>query len=126
MDVDALATFVRVVERRSFSATATEAGVTPSSISKKIARLEQDVGAKLINRSTRDVRLTEAGAALFATAPRILHELELARESVRSARDSLAGSMKIHLTPGTGERIVLPVLLEFLKAHPSLRCEISV
>jgi DNA-binding transcriptional LysR family regulator len=98
----------------------------PSSISKKISRLEADVGARLINRSTREVRLTEAGTALFTSAPRILHEVEAARDSVRGARDSLAGTMKIHLTPGTGEQVVLPFLLDFLRAHPALECEISI
>jgi DNA-binding transcriptional LysR family regulator len=126
MDLDALTTFVKVVQRRSFSAAAVEVGVTPSSISKKITRLEKDIGARLINRSTRQVRLTEAGTALLTSAPKILHEIEAARNSVHTARDSLAGTMRIHLTPGTGEQVVLPCLLEFLRAHPSLECEISI
>lgn len=118
--------FVKVVETASFTAAAFALNCSTSSISKKINRLEYDVGAKLINRSTHGLNLTEAGAIYLERARKILYEIESARDSVQEVTQSLSGTLKVHMTPGTGIRIALPAVLQFIKSYPTLSVEISV
>lgn len=122
-----MAVFVKVVEKESFSAAASILNCSPSSISKRINQLEYEVGAKLLNRSTHGfLNLTEAGQVYLERARKIIYEIENARDSVREVTEALRGTLKIHLTPGTGLKIALPVVLEFMKEYPSLSVEISI
>jgi DNA-binding transcriptional LysR family regulator len=125
-EISNLSAFVKVVEKESFTAAAFALNSSPSSVSKKINQLEHEVGAKLLNRSTHGmVSLTEAGAIYFERVSRIIYDLESAKESVRDAAQSLQGKLKVHITPGTGLRIALPAILNFMKAYPSILVEIS-
>lgn len=126
-EISNLSAFIKVVEKGSFTAAAIALNCSTSSISKRINQLEHAVGATLLNRSTHgNANLTEAGSAYFSRVRTIIRELESARESVKSVSDSLQGSLKVHLTPGTGQRLALPAILRFIKAYPSLSVEISV
>lgn len=118
--------FVRVVERGSFSAAAQDLNLTPSAISKQVSRLEGELGVRLINRSTHDLNLTEAGKIYYDRCLKILREIEQAREAVHEANATLSGTLKIHVTPGTGQLIVLPILNEFLRVHPALSVDLTV
>lgn len=124
-DIGDLLAFVKVVEQEGFTAAAGALNCTTSSISKKINRLEHIVGAKLINRSTHSLHLTEAGAAYFERTRKIITDLEDAQESVREVTNKLSGTLKIHMTPGAGQRLVLPWILEFMRRYPSLSIHVS-
>jgi DNA-binding transcriptional LysR family regulator len=126
LDLDAVVTFVEVARRGSFLAASVAKNLTPSAISKKVARLESDLGARLINRSTHELTLTEAGAIFLERANKILNEVQLAKASVAEATHTLSGTLRIHLTPGTGHRIIAPILLEFMKLHPQITFSITV
>lgn len=126
-EISNLSAFVKVAEKGSFTAAALILNCSTSSISKRINQLEHAVGAKLLTRSTHGhAGLTEAGAAYFARVRNIIHDLESARESVKDVTGSLDATLRVHLTPGTGQRIALPAILEFCKAYPSLTVDISV
>lgn len=126
-EISNLSAFIKVVEKGSFTAAALILNCSTSSISKRINQLEHAVGATLLNRSTHgNASLTEAGSAYFNRVRLIIHELESAKESVRDVADSLQGTLKVHLTPGTGLRIALPAILNFIKAYPTLTVDISV
>lgn len=119
--------FVRVVEKESFTAAANMLNCSTSSISKRISQLEHDVGAKLLNRTTHSVlSLTEAGKIYFERARRIIYEIEAAKESIFDVTHSLSGTLRIHMTPGTGLKIALPVILEFMETHPTITVELSI
>lgn len=126
-EINNISAFVKIAEKGSFTSAAFALNCSTSSISKRINHLEHAVGTKLLLRSTHgNAKLTEAGTIYFDKVRRILHELESAKDSVRDISHSLHGSLKIHLTPGTGLRFALPVILRFAKMYPTLDVEISV
>lgn len=125
-DVASMKIFVRVVQRGSFSAAAQELNLTPSAVSKKISRVETDLDVRLINRSTHELYLTEAGQVFYDRCLKILREIDLARDAVHEASETLTGTLKIHLTPGTGHQLVLPVLSQFMKANSQLDINLVV
>lgn len=126
-DLGNLSAFLKAVEKGSLTAAATVLNCSTSTISKRIKQLEHSVGATLLNRSTHgNARPTEAGAAYFERVRLIIHELDSARETVKDVVNSIDGRLKVHLTPGTGQTIVLPAVLKFMRAYPDMLIELSV
>lgn len=122
-----LSAFLKVVERGSLTSAAAALHCSASTISKRIKQLEHSVGATLLNRSTHGkARPTEAGQAYFDQVRTIIRELENARESVRSVTDSLEGQLRVHLTPGTGQMVIMPLIFRFMREHPALHVMVSI
>jgi DNA-binding transcriptional LysR family regulator len=123
-DWPGLELFVRVAHLRSFALAAKEAGLTPSSVSKAVARLERDLGAPLLKRSTRRVALTPTGAELLEHTAPILESLTQVRRRFEGDRQP-AGRLSIDLPISLSQWLVvrLPGLLE---RHPALRPEVRV
>ncbi|MBJ7275784.1 MULTISPECIES: LysR family transcriptional regulator [Marinobacter] len=118
--------FVYVVEKGSFSAVAKELELTPSAVSKQISRLETELGTRLMNRSTHDLCLTEAGKVYYGHCLQIIREMDLASEAIHEMNTTLSGTLKLHVTPGIGRQIVLPALTEFIKKYNNLSVKLSV
>jgi DNA-binding transcriptional LysR family regulator len=125
-DVNGMEVFIRVVDRGSFSAAAVELNLTPSAISKQVTRLEAELGVRLINRSTHELNLTEAGKIYYGRCLKILNEIDQARDAVHEANATLSGALKLHVTPGTGQLVILPILNRFLREHPALSVDLLV
>jgi DNA-binding transcriptional LysR family regulator len=125
-DTSGMEIFVRVVERGSFSGAALDLNLTPSAVSKQVSRIEADLGVRLLNRSTHELFLTDAGKIYHERCLRILRDINLAREAVHEANATLTGTLKLHLTPGTGQQLVLPALRQFLKEHQGLTVDLMV
>ena len=123
--ISALRLFSRVARTESFSRAAREAGLAQPSVSRIIARLERHVGAALLVRTTRAVRLTEAGADYLARVEPILAALDEADQAARGGAE-LRGLLRIALSSSFGVREVIPRLAGFLDAHPALRVELMV
>lgn len=119
-DLQALAA---VAARRGFRAAATDLGVSPSALSHSIASLERRLGIRLFNRTTRAVSLTEAGAAFLAQVGPALRDIDAAIEGVNAFRDQPIGLLRLNAAEGAALRI-LPVVLDFLSAHPQMRVDI--
>src|SRR5215469_15578297 len=96
----AMEVFVRVVEKQSFSAAGQALNLTPSAISKQVSRIEAELGVSLLNRSTHELSLTEAGKIYHRHCIKILRDIELARDAARDASEGLKGVLKLHVTPG--------------------------
>jgi DNA-binding transcriptional LysR family regulator len=124
-EIGDLLAFVKVVEKEGFTAAASALNCSTSSISKKITRLEHKVGAKLINRSTHGLHLTEAGSTYFERTQKIIADLEDARDSVREVTNKLSGTLKVYMTPGPGNRLVMPWILDFIRRYPLLQVRVS-
>lgn len=125
-NLEDMAVFVRVVARGSFTAAGRELGKTTSAISKHVARLESAVAAKLLNRSTHHLVLTEAGARFHDRCVRILAELEEARADISSASAEMSGVLRVHSSPGIGQSLVAPAAIEIGRRHPALDVELTV
>jgi DNA-binding transcriptional LysR family regulator len=125
-DLSGLMVFARVVQRRSFTAAARELDTSTSAVSKRIARLEQQVGALLLTRTTRQVSPTEAGLALYQRCLRILREVEDAELLVAGLSDVPRGLLRVSAPVYFGELHVAPLLAELIKTYPELRLELSL
>jgi DNA-binding transcriptional LysR family regulator len=118
--------FVRVVEARSFSAVGRELGVAQSVVSRNVAGLERELGAKLLSRSTRTVTPTEAGQALYARVSTALRDIDEVENEVRLGASTLAGLLRVAAPGAIGRRLLLPTIARFLEANPAVRVELDV
>lgn len=117
--------FVYAAEAGSFSAAALRLHLTSSAISKSVSRLEQRLGVLLFERTTRTLRLTDAGAAFYETCKRVLAELAEAEAVLAAQRSDPSGRLRIDLPASFGRLRVMPLLLEFADHYPNLRLHIS-
>jgi DNA-binding transcriptional LysR family regulator len=124
--LSAMQTFVRVVERGSFSAVAREAKSTQSGVSKQVAALEQALGARLLSRTTRSLSLTEEGERYFEQARRLVAEIAEAESAVRSGEQQLTGWLRVAASVGFGRLKLLPHVQTFLTAHPGVKVDLRL
>lgn len=125
-DLAALATFVEVVARGSFSAGARARGIPRPTATRHVSVLEHDLGVRLIERTTRSMRVTDAGADLVERARRILGEAEAARDAVADRQQRLSGRIRISAPIEYGTRFLGPVLATFASAHPDVRLSVEL
>jgi DNA-binding transcriptional LysR family regulator len=125
MDLDDLRSFVEVVESGGFNRAARRLGVAKSIVSRRIARLEAELGVRLLSRTTRGISPTEAGLEFKARGERILAELEEAREAVAQQAAGVAGRLRLSAPLSFGVRHVAPVLAEIAQRHPRLEMDVS-
>jgi DNA-binding transcriptional LysR family regulator len=123
--LQALRTFVRTARRGSLSRAARELGLSQPSVSRILAGLEREVGAALLARTTRAVKLTEAGEDYLARVEPLLAALDEADHAARGAGE-LRGLVRIALSPSFGVREVIPRLPHFLERHPELRIDLQI
>lgn len=124
--LQAMHTFVRVVETGSFSAAGRESGATQSAVSKQVAGLEALLGARLLARSTRSLTLTEEGARYFEQARRLVAEVAEAEETLRRGAQQLRGWLRVAAPVAYGRLHLLPVVRRFLREHPDVKLDLQL
>jgi DNA-binding transcriptional LysR family regulator len=124
MNLNRLVYFAAVVDTGSFTRAAGRLGITKTVVSQQVARLEQDLGATLLLRTTRRVHPTEAGRALHAHALVILRESAAAFDELSLAASSPQGTLSVTAPLDYGTSLVLPVLAEFTHRHPD--CDVAL
>ena len=122
---DGIEVFVRVARAGSFSAAARDLDQTPSAVSKQIGRLEDRLGARLFDRTTRRVRLTEVGAAFFERCARIVSEMDEAERAVSHSYGTPRGTLRLNAPVVFARLHVVPLLAEFLAAYPEVRIDVT-
>src|SRR5271155_2226397 len=123
-DLNDLAAFVTVARAHGFRDAARLSGVSASSLSEAVRRLEAKLGVRLLNRTTRSIAPTEAGARLLERLTPALGEVEAAVDVVNAFRDRPAGTLRLNV-PATVARLVLPSIVPpFLKAYPDISLEV--
>ncbi len=122
----ALHYFVEAVESGSFSAAAVRFKVPASSISRRISDLEAELGAQLINRSTRSLALTEVGQHYLANARDILERVKHSEQMVNRYQSKPEGVLKISALAGFGEQILLPILDQFVEIYPEVKLDVAL
>lgn len=118
--------FARAVQAGGFSAAARALDLTPSAVSKQISRLEDRLGVRLLNRTTRHVSLTEEGRAFYERAARITADIEDAAESVSALQGHVQGTLRVASTVAFAKHLMLPLIPEFLRRYPELRVMLEV
>ena len=121
-----LRTLIAVVEAGSLSAAARLQRVTPNAISRRVMRLEAQLGVTLFNRSTRSLTVTHEGRMLYTRARRAIEELDAAHGEIRDAKAALGGVVRIALPGGACSPVVLEGLAKLLDAHPLLQVQVSL
>jgi DNA-binding transcriptional LysR family regulator len=126
MDIQDMRIFARVAAVQNLSAVGTELGLTPGTISKRIQALEDELSARLFDRTTRSIRITEEGATFLTHVERILAEIETARASVDDKVSNPKGTLRIAAPSGLASRFVAPALCKFLGTYPEIEVQLDV
>jgi DNA-binding transcriptional LysR family regulator len=121
-----LAFFVLLAKSGSMTATARELGVTPPAVTKRLSLMEQKLGVRLVNRTTRRISLTNEGETYLAQASQILHQIREMEESVTSGRAAPKGLLRVNATPGFGRTHIAPILSRFAHAYPEVEVELHL
>ena len=121
MDLNAVAIFASVVEAGSFTAAARQLGMPKTSVSRRIADLERDVGVRLLHRTTRNLRPTEAGRLYYEQSSAALRALEAANRQLAETRAEPAGTIRVSAPVGFAGYFLSDALFEFLATYPRAR-----
>ncbi len=116
--------FVKTIEVGNFSALGRQLHMAPSSISRQINTLEEELGVRLLQRTTRSISLTEAGQIYFERVSKILGDLEEAQLAITQLQASPRGVLRLNIAIPFGERIIVPLIPEFLALYPDLKIDL--
>lgn len=118
--------FVTVAETNSFAETARQLNVANSVVSKRIKDLEDYLGVRLLQRSTRAVKLTDAGYQYFDQARRIIHELAEAEENLRFSNENPVGDLRVSVPVSFGTQFLGPAVASYLERYPDVALKLSL
>jgi DNA-binding transcriptional LysR family regulator len=121
-----ISVFVQVVQRGSFTAAAKTLELSKAAVSKHVSRLEKQLGARLLNRTTRRLTLTEAGEALYRRADAALAELEAAQGEVVELTGEPRGRLRVTAPVHLGETVLAPVFGEFCHRYPQIMLDLDL
>lgn len=124
-ELASIRTFVEVIESGSFSAAARRKDTTVSSVARQVKALEDELGVRLLNRTTRSNSLTEAGSHFYERARTVLAELSAAKRDASSFQTTAKGLLRVCLRVSTS-RVIVPALPAFLERHPGLDIDVML
>lgn len=125
LDLEDIRTFVEVVEAGGFGRAGQRLNLSKSMVSRRVSRLEAELGAQLLSRTTRGVAVTEAGVEFKERADRVLAELEAARDDLAQRGEEVIGALRISAPLSFGMSHLAPVLAELAVRHPKLQIDAS-
>jgi len=126
LDLNAAWVLVRVVQHGSFRSAARALGMPKTTVSRKVAELEAHLGVQLLQRTTRTLALTDAGAAFVEEAEGAIARLEAAEAAVSELHRSPRGKLRVTTTIPLGEQFLAPIVADFLKAYPAVEVTVQL
>ncbi|HRZ63044.1 MAG TPA: LysR family transcriptional regulator, partial [Rubrivivax sp.] len=123
--VAGLQLFIRVIETGSFSKASADLGITQPTATKHVAALEARLGARLFHRSTRGVTPTEVGSAYYDKCKAIVREIDEADNLAALMQSRVQGSLRISTSVAFGRRVLTPLVLRYMHAHPGVQIDLS-
>jgi DNA-binding transcriptional LysR family regulator len=121
-----MSVYVNVVREGGFSAAAKVLGLTPSAVSKQISRLEARLDVRLLNRTTRQLSMTDEGETYFHRATAILSEIEEVEAMVSNRFDTPRGTLRVSSSIAFGRHQIVPLMPEFLNTNPEVKLQLSL
>lgn len=121
-----MAVFVSVVEQGNFSKAAKKLGVTPSAVSRQMSRLEDALGIKLLQRTTRQLALTESGKLTFEYCKQMVESADKAVNASGSATSSVSGLLRVAVPRSLANKVLRPIFIDFLKCYPDIQLHLKV
>lgn len=112
--------FVRVIKNQGLAAAGREVGLSPARVTARINGLEERYGVRLLNRTTRQISLTNEGSQFYTSCERILAEVEQAETSLQTGQTSFSGTLRITAPSDLGQQHIAPVLSKFVDKHPNI------
>jgi DNA-binding transcriptional LysR family regulator len=126
MDLNRVSAFARVVQDGSFTAAARALGLPKSSVSRAVAQLEQDLGIRLLHRTTRQLHLTDAGAAFYERVSRALGDIDEATATASDMQAEMSGVVRVTAPIDLGVWALAPIIARFIRKHPKIRVDLSL
>ena len=123
--IQAIRLFIRVVDLGSFSRAAVDMGIGQPSATKLVAQLEKRLGSRLLHRSTHGVTPTEIGALYYEKCRLIAHHVDEAETVAALMQSQVQGALRISTSVAFGRRVLVPLVMRFMQAHPKLQVELS-
>jgi DNA-binding transcriptional LysR family regulator len=121
-----ISAFVSVLDRTSFAGAAKQLGLSPPRVSELVRSLEERLGVRLVERTTRSVAATEAGERLLARLRPVLDDYQAALDSIADFRDKPAGTVRLTVAPPAADFVLAPVLADFFAQYPEITLEVAV
>jgi len=126
LDLNDIAVFARVVEAGSFTAAAHLLGMPKTTVSRRVAALEREVGVRLVQRTTRSLNMTDAGRLYYEQSSQALRMIEDAHLRLAEARAEPSGTIRISAPVGFADHLLTGVVFDFLAAHPKTKVELHL
>lgn len=123
-DINDMVVFARVVQAGGFTAAEDTLGLPKSNISRRISRLEEALGVRLLERTTRSIHLTEVGEIYYRHCQRIIEEAENAAFSVDNLMEAPRGLLRVSVSVTTGQQLLKPILPEFMNLYPEIKLQL--
>ena len=121
IDLNAIAVFAKVTECGGFSRAGEQLGIPVSTVSRRVAELEKELGVRLLERSTRNVRLTEIGESYYRQCQRGLEEFEEANLLIEDRQQEVSGVLRLSIPPNLSDGLFVPIIAEFQQSYPKAR-----
>lgn len=125
-DLNDMMLFMAVIDAGSFTLAAERLNIPKANLSRKVSRLEQQIGITLLERTTRSHHITEAGKSYLAHCRRIYQEVELAEASVAKILNNIEGQLRIGASVGMGHEILKPILGQFMHQYPEINIQLNL
>ena len=124
--LNSISLFIKAAQYRSFSEVARQRGMSSSSVSRAISQLEESLGTRLFNRTTRKITLTEEGLAFYKHCDRLMSELESAELELSRSQTHPTGTLRLDLNLSLGKLYIVPALPQLLESYPNLKLDVSL
>lgn len=118
--------FAETVRQGSFAAAARELGLSPSAVAKSVARLEADLGLRLLHRTTREVSLTSDGHGVYERCRGIVEAIDALRAQAEGVRGEPSGTLRINAPVTWGKKVLVPLLAQLAARHPKLALDVAL
>src|SRR5215831_9644886 len=125
MDLNDIVVFTKVVETRSFTGAAEQLGLPKSTVSRKLAQLEERLGVRLVQRTTRKLALTDIGEAYYQRCARIVADVAAAEQLVTDMQATPRGRLRVTSTVEFSMHYLGPIIAEFLAEYPDINVELD-
>jgi DNA-binding transcriptional LysR family regulator len=125
IDLNAMMLFAKVVDAQSYSQAARDAGIPKSTISRKISQMEESLGVRLLQRNTRQLRLTQVGREVYDNCINILREVQSVHATIENAREDVSGNLKVVLPITFNQEVMAALCSGFMKMHPKVDLEVQ-
>lgn len=124
--LDSLRIFVITQRKGSLSAAGRSLSLSPATISRRISALEEELGVQLVDRTSRNLKMTEAGQAFLGRAEAVLEAMAEAEAAARNSRERPEGLLRIHSRTQIGQRVIAPLLPKFRERYPDIRVQMEL